>query len=118
MPYGKCQREDSNHPGFMSPVDDACRNHFSILGLLSAVRSLFSSDSGLCPETVLFPVLFYNIIMTDNLINGNFCTEVIPYGKCQRADSNNLGFCATIDDARRNYFLLLRLLSAFLRSSL
>ena len=104
---------------FMSPVDDACRNHFSILGLLSAVRSLFSSDSGLCPETVLFPVLFpYNIIMIDNLIIGNFCTEVMPYGKYQRADSNNLGFCATIDDARRNYFSLLRLLSAFLRSSL
>ena len=78
MPYGSAQRADSNHPGFVSPVDDACRNHFSILGLLSAVCSLFSSDSGLCPETVLFPALFpCIIIMTDNFENGNFCTEII-----------------------------------------
>ena len=78
MPYGSAQRADSNHPGFVSPVDDACRNHFSILGLLSAVRNLFSSDSDLCPETVLFPDIFsYIIIMTDNFENGNFCTEII-----------------------------------------
>lgn len=81
MPYGSTRGRIRTTQAFMSPVDDARRNQFSIPEILiRASEFLFLAALAYVRKLFLFPALFpYIIIMTDNLENGNFCTEIISF---------------------------------------